>query len=212
MAKLGPASDGGEGAGERPGLLRDVYKSILRLAAGPRAEAGLFVVSFTESSFFPIPPDVMLAPMCLTRPERAWRYAFVCTVASVLGALLGYAIGYLLFESVGSFIISLFGYAGKEDALRASYSQYGAYVIFLKGLTPIPFKLVTIVSGAMEFSLPIFVLACTVTRGARFFLVAWLFRTFGPTLAPVIERRIGLVSLLLVALLIVGLLAASQLH
>lgn len=209
MADLGP----GSGAAEtKTGLLRGVYNSILRLAAGPRAEVGLFVVSFTESSFFPIPPDVMLAPMCLTRPERAWRYAFVCTLASVLGALLGYAIGYLLFESVGSFIISLFGYAGKEEALRASYAQYGAYVIFLKGLTPIPFKLVTIVSGAMEFSLPIFLAACALTRGARFFLVAWLFKTFGPTLAPVIERRIGLVSLALVVLLIGGLLAASQLH
>jgi membrane protein YqaA with SNARE-associated domain len=209
MADLGP----GAGATEaKAGLLRGVYNSILRLAAGPRAEAGLFVVSVTESSFFPIPPDVMLAPMCLTRPERAWRYAFVCTVASVLGALLGYAIGYLLFESVGSFIISLFGYAGKEEALRASYAEYGAYVIFLKGLTPIPFKLVTIVSGAMEFSLPIFIVACALTRGARFFLVAWLFKTFGPTLAPVIERRIGLVSLALVLLLIGGLVAASQLH
>jgi membrane protein YqaA with SNARE-associated domain len=194
------------------GPLRGLYNWVLKLSAGKHAEPALFAVSFAESSFFPIPPDVMLAPMCLTRPERAWRYAAVCTIASVLGGLLGYAIGYLLFESVGQWIITLFGYGGKEEALRASYDQYGVWVIFLKGLTPIPFKLVTIISGAMQFSLPIFVGACVVTRGLRFFLVAWLFKTFGPTLAPVIEKRIGLFSLIAVGLLIAGFVVAGMLH
>lgn len=193
-------------------MLRKLYNDVLKLSAGPKAEPALFAVSFAESSFFPIPPDVMLAPMCLSRPERAWRYAAICTLASVLGALLGYFIGYVLFESVGKWIISLFGYAGKEEALRAAYDQWGAWVIFIKGLTPIPFKLVTIVSGAMHFALPIFVVACVLTRGARFFLVAWLFRTYGPKLAPVIEKRIGMVTAGVAVLLVGGIVTASLIH
>jgi membrane protein YqaA with SNARE-associated domain len=193
-------------------MLRKLYNDMLKLAAGPKAEPVLFAVSFAESSFFPIPPDVMLAPMCLARPERAWRYAAVCTLASVLGALVGYLIGYLLFESVGKWIISLFGYGGKEEALRAAYDQWGAWLIFIKGLTPIPFKLVTIVSGAMHYSLPIFVVACVITRGARFFLVAWLFKTYGPSLAPVIEKRIGMVTAGLAVVLVAGVITAGMLH
>jgi membrane protein YqaA with SNARE-associated domain len=193
-------------------MLRKAYQKLLELAGGPQAEPALAAVSFAESSFFPIPPDVMLAPMVFARPERAWRYAAVCTVASVFGALLGYAIGYYLFELVGQFIISLFGYGGKEAALRASYEQYGAWVILIKGLTPIPFKLVTIISGAMHFSLPVFVAACAVTRAGRFFLVAFLFRQFGPALAPVIEKRIGMVSAGVAVLVVGGVVAATMLH
>lgn len=194
------------------GPLRGLYNWVLKLAGSKRAEPWLFGISFAESSFFPIPPDVMLAPMCFARPERAYRYALVCTIASVLGAMLGYAIGYWLFETVGSAIISVFGYGGKEEELRAQYAEYGAWIIFIKGITPIPFKLVTIVSGAMAFSIPVFVAACVVTRGIRFFLVAWLFKTFGPTLAPIIEKRIGLFMLLFVVVLIGGFIVASMLH
>ena len=193
-------------------MLRKLYDWVLALAASRQAPWALAAVSFAESSFFPVPPDVMLAPMCFARPERAYRYALVCTIASVLGALLGYAIGFWLFESVGSQIISFFGYGGKEDELRASYAQAGVWIIFLKGVTPIPFKLVTIVSGAMAFSLPVFIVACVVTRGIRFGLVAWLFKTFGPQLAPVIEKRIGLFMLLFVVVLVGGFIVASQLH
>ncbi|MBI1340076.1 DedA family protein [bacterium] len=190
----------------------NAYRSILSAAASPRAEPMLFAVSFAESSFFPLPPDVMLGPMCSARPERAWRYALVCTLASVLGGLLGYAIGYALFQSVGSWIISVFGYGGREQELRAFYDQYGALAIFIKGLTPIPFKLVTIISGAMHFSLPVFVVACLITRGARFFLVAWLFRTYGPSIAPVIEKRIGVVMLGVAIVLVAAILAVRFLH
>jgi membrane protein YqaA with SNARE-associated domain len=194
------------------GPLRGLYNWVLKLAASKRAEPWLFGVSFAESSFFPIPPDVMLAPMCFARPERAYRYALVCTIASVLGAMLGYAIGYLLFESVGSAIISFFGYGGKEASLRAQYAEAGAWIIFLKGLTPIPFKLVTIVSGAMAFSIPIFIAACLITRGLRFFAVAWVCKTYGPQLAPIIEKRIGLFLLLFAVVLVGGFIVASQLH
>lgn len=189
-----------------------LYNWVVRLAGSKHAEPALFAVSLAESSFFPIPPDVMLAPMCFARPDRAWRYAIVCTIASVLGALVGYAIGYWLFESVGSQIISVFGYGGKEEELRASYAEAGVWIIFIKGVTPIPFKLVTIVSGAMAFSLPIFIAACVVTRAARFFLVAYLFKTFGPTLAPVIEKRVGMFMLIFVVVLIGGFVVAAQLH
>jgi membrane protein YqaA with SNARE-associated domain len=194
------------------GPLRGLYNWVLKLAGSKHAEPWLFAISFAESSFFPIPPDVMLAPMCYARPERAYRYALVCTIASVLGALLGYAIGYWLFETLGSAIISFFGYGGKEAELRAQYAEAGVWIIFLKGLTPIPFKLVTIVSGAMAFSIPIFIAACVITRGLRFLLVAWLFKTFGPTLAPVIEKRIGLFALLFVVVLIGGFIVASMIH
>jgi membrane protein YqaA with SNARE-associated domain len=194
------------------GPLGALYNWVIRMAGSKHAEPALFAVSFAESSFFPIPPDVMLAPMCFARPERAWRYAAVCTVGSLLGALLGYAIGFYLFEAVGSQIISFFGYGGKEEELRASYAAAGVWIIFLKGLTPIPFKLVTIVSGAMAFDIWVFLAACLVTRAARFLLVAWLFKTFGPTLAPIIEKRIGLFMLLFVVILIGGFLVAGMIH
>ena len=194
------------------GPLRGLYNWVLKLAGSKHAEPWLFGISFAESSFFPIPPDVMLAPMCFARPERAYRYALVCTIASVLGALLGYAIGYWLFETVGSAIISVFGYGGREAELRAQYAEAGTWIIFIKGLTPIPFKLVTIVSGAMAFSIPMFIAACVITRGLRFLLVAWLFKTFGPALAPVIEKRIGLFALLFVVVLVGGFVVASMIH
>jgi membrane protein YqaA with SNARE-associated domain len=193
-------------------MLRKTYKWMLGLAGGPRAEPALAVVAFAESSFFPIPPDVMLAPMCLARPERWGRYALVCTAASVAGGLLGYAIGYFLFESVGRAILNFFGYGGNVAALRDFYAQWGVWFIFIKGLTPIPFKLVTIVSGAMQFALPVFVIASVVTRGLRFLAVGWLFKTYGPTLAPVIERRLGMVTAGLAIAIVVGVVVVANFH
>jgi membrane protein YqaA with SNARE-associated domain len=194
------------------GPLGALYNWVMRLAAGRHAEPSLYTVSFTESSFFPIPPDVMLAPMCFARPERWVRYAFGCTIASVLGALLGYAIGFYLFEAVGTHILNFFGYGGKQAELQTAYATAGVWIILLKGLTPIPFKLVTIVSGMMHFDPLMFVVSCVVTRGARFFLVAWLFQKFGPTLAPIIEKRVGMFMLLFAVVLIGGIAAAALIH
>jgi len=184
---------------------------LLKLVASPRAERALFAVSFAESSIFPLPPDLMLGPMAAAQPDKWARFALSCTIASVLGGIAGYAIGYFLWESVGQWIISLFGYGGKEAQLRAFYAQWGAAFIFLKGLTPIPFKLVTIVSGAMQFSLPIFIAAAVVTRGLRFFAVAWIFMKFGPTVAPMLEKRMGLALGVIFVLIVGGLLAAHYL-
>jgi membrane protein YqaA with SNARE-associated domain len=211
-ATLDPAASPPVHTPKAKGPLGAMYNWVMRLAAGKHAEPALYVVAFTESSFFPIPPDVMLAPMCFARPERWMRYALGCTIASVFGAMLGYAIGFYLFEAVGQGIISFFGYGGREEELRASYAAAGVWIIFIKGLTPIPFKLVTIISGAMAFDPLVFIAACAVTRGLRFFLVAWLFQRFGPTLAPIIEKRIGLFMLLFVVILIGGFAAASLIH
>jgi membrane protein YqaA with SNARE-associated domain len=192
--------------------MTSLRERTLALARGPNAERGLFAVSFAESSFFPLPPDVLLGPMAAAEPQRWLRYAFICTVASVLGGLFGYAIGYFLFETVGQAIIGFFGYAGKEAGLRALYAEWGAWVIFIKGLTPIPYKLVTIVSGAMHYPLMMFVLASTLTRGLRFLLVAWVFQHFGPQLAPVIEKRLGLMLAGVAVVVVVGILLLPWLH
>jgi membrane protein YqaA with SNARE-associated domain len=191
-------------------MLASMKEKTLALAKSPNAERALFAMSFAESSFFPLPPDLMLGPMAAAEPSKWARYALTCTVASVLGGLLGYAIGMFLMDQVGRYILDFFGYSGTREAeLRAFYDQWGAWFIFLKGLTPIPYKLVTILSGAMHFSLPIFIVASILTRGLRFFAVAWIFQRFGPQIAPIMEKRMGLV-LVVVAVVIVALVLALR--
>lgn len=188
-------------------MLRRLYDWVMGLAASRHAPASLFAVSFAESSFFPVPPDVMLAPMVLARPDKAWRYALICTLASVLGGILGYAIGYFL-TPVGQWMMAATGHAGGLAEFKCWYDRYGVWVILAKGLTPIPYKLVTIASGLAAFSFPMFIFASVVTRGARFFLVAFVVKKFGPALLPVIERRLALVAGGLILLLVIGLAAS----
>ena len=188
-------------------MLRKLYDWVFSLARHRHATRSLAVVSFAESSFFPIPPDVMLAPMVLAKPERAYFYATVCTIASVLGGILGYAIGYWL-EPVGMWMLALLGKADTFEASKALFQQHGAWVILIKGLTPIPFKLVTIASGFAAYNLPLFVLLCVVTRGARFFLVAFLLRLFGEPVREFIERRLDAVMWGLLIVIIGGFVAA----
>ncbi len=188
-------------------MLRRLYDWVMSLAASRHAPKSLFAVSFAESSFFPVPPDVMLAPMVLARPDRAWRYAAICTLASVLGGILGYAIGYFL-TPVGQWMMAATGHAGGLAEFKCWYDKYGVWVILAKGLTPIPYKLVTIASGLAAFSFPMFIFASVVTRGARFFLVAFVVKKFGPALLPVIERRLALVAGGLILLLVIGLAAS----
>jgi len=172
-------------------MLRRLYDWCLAAAGKPHALWLMAAVSFAESSFFPVPPDVMMVPMALARPDRAWRYAAVCTVASVVGGLLGYAIGAFLYDTIGHWLMQLYGHGEKIETFREAYRQYGAWIILGKGVTPIPYKLVTITAGFAGYSLPLFVLCSAATRGARFFLLAFLLWRFGDKARAIIEERLG---------------------
>jgi membrane protein YqaA with SNARE-associated domain len=188
-------------------MLRGLYDWVLRLAAHPRAIPALGVISFLESSVFPIPPDVMLVPMVLAKRDKAFRIALVCTVASVLGGLLGYAIGYYFFETLGEWVVRTYGLQDSLAAFRKGFAEYGIWIILIKGLTPIPYKLVTIASGAAHFDLFTFVWASIVTRGVRFFAVAGLLWRFGEPIRDFIEERLTLVTWLFLIALVGGFVA-----
>ena len=190
--------------------MKRLYRWTLHLAEKPYAPWALGVIAFAESSFFPVPPDVILIPMSLAKPRRAWIYALICTLGSVAGALLGYALGALLFETVGQWLIHLYGYGARVAELKTMFAQWGWAVILLKGLTPIPFKIVTITSGLLGYNLPLFVLLCLVTRGARFFVLALLLNTFGETIKRVLERYFGAFVVGLVVLVLVGFYLAAK--
>jgi len=195
----------------RGAMLKRIYNWCIDAAHKPYALWIMGAVAFAESSFFPVPPDVMLIPMSLARPQRAWLYAAVCTVASVLGGLLGYAIGALLFDSVGHWLIQVYGLGDKVDAFRASYAEWGAVIILLKGLTPIPYKLVTITSGFAGYNLVLFILCSIVARGGRFFIAAILLNRYGDWIRVRIERHLGLWVALGVAVLVLGFVIAIKL-
>ncbi len=187
-------------------MLRRFYDRVLLLAASPRAPVWLALVSFAESSFFPVPPDALLVPMALARPERAWRLAAICTVASVLGGMLGYLIGYAFYDAVALPLIHFYHLEARADAFVAGFREYGLAIILIKGLTPIPYKIVTITSGLAHFDFGLFVAASVVTRGARFFLLAALLRRFGEPVRAFIERRLTLVTSLTAAGIVGGFL------
>jgi len=187
-------------------MLRRIYDWIMGLAHTPQAVPALAIVAFAESSFFPIPPDAMVVPLVLAEPRRAWRIALVATSASVLGGLAGYAIGYYL-QSFGQWVIGESNFA----AFRAAYAQWGLWIILIKGLTPIPYKIVTIASGLTGFNLPVFILASIATRGARFFIVAGLLRHFGPPIRDFIERRLTLVTTVFLVLVVGGVIVTRYL-
>jgi membrane protein YqaA with SNARE-associated domain len=176
------------------------------LAASPNASWWLALIAFAEASFFPIPPDVMLVPMALAKPRLAWRFAAICTVASVAGGALGYLIGFAVFDQIAQPILRVYGYGAAYAAFQAKFQEYGLWIILIKGLTPIPYKIVTIASGAAHFDFAVFMAASIVTRGARFFAVAALLRFFGSPVRDFIERRLTLVTSLLAAGVIGGFL------
>jgi membrane protein YqaA with SNARE-associated domain len=184
-------------------MLRRLYDWCIDAAGKPHAAWILGCVSFAESSFFPIPPDAMLIPMALARPDRAFFFAAVCTATSVAGGLLGYFIGAELYATVGQWLIHLYGYGDKVEAFRAAYAQYGAWIILLKGLTPIPYKIVTITSGFAGFNIGLFIVLSIITRGVRFYLLAFLLNRYGERARQILEKRLGLwVGLFLVVLAI----------
>jgi membrane protein YqaA with SNARE-associated domain len=192
-------------------MLRRMYDWCIAAADKPYALWLMGAVSFAESSFFPIPPDVMLIPMSLARPQKAWLYALVCTVTSVAGGVVGYAIGALLYDSVGQWLINLYGYGDKVEAFRASYAEYGAWIILLKGLTPIPYKLVTITSGFANYNLLLFVIFSIIARGGRFFIVAILLNRYGTWIREAIEKRLGLWVIIATLTLVLGFIIAFRL-
>lgn len=186
-------------------MLRKLYHWVFEQARKPYAEKTMAVVSFAEASFFPIPPDVMLAPMILSRPDRAYRYAAVCSIASLLGALLGYAIGVFL-EPVAVKLLQVFGHGMEMSVYQSWFATNGFLVILGKGLTPIPFKLVTIAAGLAHFHLGLFVLAVAITRTGRFFLEAWILKTWGPSMLEMVEKRLAVSFVVALALLVGGFL------
>ena len=189
-------------------MLRKLYDRLMVLAASKSAPAWLAAVSFAESSFFPAPPDLMLGPMILAKPEHAYRNAAICTVASVLGGAVGYAIGYFM-KPVGLWLLALIGHAEALDSFRGWYDQWGLAVILMKGLTPFPYKIITIASGLAEFNFGVFMAASVVTRGARFFLVAALLKRYGPPIREFVEKRLTLVTSL-VALALIAIIVAVK--
>ena len=192
-------------------MLRRAYAWLMQLSRSRHATLALSAVAFAESSFFPLPPDAMLIPMVLARPDRGWLYAGICTAASVIGGCFGYAIGYFL-GPLGHWLLAVMGHPDGEVAFRAWFAQWGVWVILIKGLLPIPYKLVTIASGLAHFDLAVFIAASVATRGARFFLAAAILKRFGPALLPVIERRLAWVAAITVALIVGAVVAVRFLH
>ncbi len=185
-------------------MFRNLYDWTMRQAAGKHAAPALAVVSFAESSFFPIPPDVMLIPMVLARPERAWWIATICTLSSVMGGFLGYAIGFYLFATLGRLIIDFYHLQSGFEAYREMFADYGLWIILIKGLTPIPYKLITIASGVFKFDFLVFTLASIATRGVRFFGVSALLWQYGAPIREFIDKRLSILGYAFLVLLVGG--------
>jgi len=192
-------------------MLRRAYDWCIAAADKPHALWLMGVVSFAESSVFPIPPDTMLIPMSLARPDRAWTYATVCTLTSVAGGVLGYVIGAYLYDTIGHWLIQLYGYGDKVEAFREAYARWGTLIILLKGVTPIPYKIVTITSGFAGYNIWLFVVFSFVARGMRFYFTAFLLSRYGPRARAIIEKRLVFWFTISIAVLVAGIIAALYL-
>ena len=191
---------------KRPNFLRRMYDWCLQAAETKRAKYIMYAVSFAESSFFPLPPDLMLIPMILANRLLAWRLAFGATVCSVVGGLLGYAIGYYLYATIGQWIIETYSLHSAFERFQADFKTYGFWIIALKGLTPIPFKLVTIASGVARFDLFHFLAASVIARAFRFYLLAAILYFFGPIAKPYIEKYLTLALFSVIGIIVAGLI------
>ena len=192
-------------------MIRGLYNWTMGLAESRYALGALAAVSFVESSVFPIPPDILMIPMILATPHRAFLIAGVCTLASVLGGLFGYFIGFALFESVGRPVLEFYGKDAYFEDFSLRYNDFGAWAVLIAGVTPFPYKVITILSGSTALSLPVFIFASVIARGLRFFLVAALLYKFGAPIRDFIERRLGLMFTLFCILLIGGFYAIRYL-
>lgn len=194
----------------QPNLLRRLYQRMMDSAKSPRATWTLALISFAESSVFPLPPDLMMIPMIIADKARAWRIAFICSVSSVGGALVGYSIGYYFFETVGRWVIDLYNLQAGFDWFQAEFQAKGFWIILAKGLTPIPFKLLTIASGAAKLSLSQFIIASVIARSFRFYVLASLLWLFGEKARVFIDRYLGLVFVGMLALVVAGILIVKM--
>ena len=183
-------------------MMRGLYDWTMNLASGPKAVWALCFVSFIESSFFPIPPDLLLIPLVLARRTDAFKIAALTTVSSVLGGAFGYAIGYFLYQSVGVPVLNFYHYTAQFEEFCAAYNQYGAWIVFGAGLTPFPYKIVTIASGVTHLNFIVFMVASVIARGMRFYFVAWLLWKYGTPMKAWIEKNLGWLSIVFFVLLI----------
>ncbi|NYZ14013.1 DedA family protein [Azospirillum sp. RWY-5-1] len=188
-------------------MLRPLYNWILRRSARPDAVWWMAGVSFAESSFFPLPPDIMLIPMCLAEPKKLWRYTNICALASLFGGILGYAIGFFLFDSVGRLLFDLYGLWDAYYGFQHSFNTVGPWLLVLKGVTPIPYKLLAITAGIAKMDIVIFLLCSVVARFSRYYIIAVLLHFYGPQVQRIIEKRLMLVTTLLVVVVVGGLLS-----
>ncbi len=185
-------------------FIQKCYDYMLDLSARPKALYFLCTVSFIESSFFPIPPDVMLIPMILATPNKAWKIASACTISSVVGGCFGYAIGVFLFDTVAKPLLDFYGYGHQFDVFSDYYHQWGAWIVFGAGITPFPYKVITIASGVVGLNIWVFTIASVLSRGGRFFLVAWLLKKYGEPMKVFIEKNLGSLAVLFFVLLVGG--------
>ncbi|WP_439562342.1 YqaA family protein [Roseinatronobacter sp.] len=192
-------------------MLKSLYDWTLSLARHPHALWALALVAFVESSVFPIPPDVLMIAMIVARPSRAFVIAGVATVASVAGGMAGYFIGYGAFETLGRPVLEFYGKDAYFEQFQERYNEWGAWAVLIAGVTPFPYKVITILSGATGLSLPVFIVASVIARAIRFFIVAALLWKFGTPIRDFIERRLGLMFTLFMALLLGGFLAVRYL-
>lgn len=186
-------------------MFKRTYQWVLHWAKTPYAEMALFGIAFVESSFFPIPPDVLLIVLCLGHVEKCFRFAFLCSLGSVLGGMFGYAIGYFLMDSVGVWVLDQYGAHAKFDAVKNMYQEYGAWAVFIAGFSPLPYKVFTIASGVLELNLAQFTVASLVSRSLRFFCVwALPLYFFGPRIKPFLDRYFKYVAWAFPILVVLG--------
>lgn len=191
-----------------PGFVRRIYNWVLHWADTPWAVPALFLISFAESSFFPIPPDVLLIALCVGDRAKSWGFALWCSIASVLGGLAGYGIGMFFWDAVDQWFLGTVFSQEQFDNVRNLYAEHDFWIVFIAAFTPIPYKVITITAGVCGINLPMFLLASAVGRSARFFLVAGLIRRFGPPIREFLETRFELVTIAGTVLLVGGFVAA----
>ena len=183
-------------------LIRWLYDWLIKVSSSENALIILFFISFIESSFFPIPPDVMIIPMVLAAPKKAWRIAGIATFASVVGGYFGYGIGLWGYEAIARPILDFYGYIDQFEVFKGYYNEWGVWIVFIGGITPFPYKVITIASGAVHLDMVVFGIASVFARGARFFLIAWLLKKYGEPIRVFIDKHLGILTILFTIILI----------